>query len=403
MPVLSKHLKKPAAATYARLSPLARGRIIGMREAGAERSVVADTVRKTDGSPADLKAISYTYKRFKEDPEYDGTDSSAGGRPRQLTNDQEKAVHEILLRDVGKVKVTARYIKRCLPDLRECLDKTIQRTFARLGYSHRVRRKKSAVHAKHKPARLKYCDWVLRQDQADLNHWAYTDGTTFYLPRTEEENGDKQRAALGPKCWRRSDGSDALQDQNVGPSSYAKSQGKPVKIWGLFLRGRLEYFLLPEEVVGKRKRKRSANMTGARYNQMVVKFFAKWRRCCDPRFPAGERIPLVKDYERFLRWGCGKSFNNLKAERDAGFETIKQYPKCSPDLNAIEGWWDQLQQRLNLTAPANLEPRAAFVKRLRRTVTWMNNNLQSQGRELCENQKTRARQVKLLKGARCKW
>ena len=228
-------------------------------------------------------------------------------------------------------------------------------------------------------------------------------GPPHQFSRTEAELSDKQRAALGPKCWRLSDGSDALEDKNVGASSYAKAQGKPVKIWGMLLRGRLEYVLLPEELDAKKKKKRSANMTGARYNKVVKTLFKKWRRNCVPRFPKDKKLPLAKDHEKFLRWGMGKSHNNLKAERDAGFETIKLYPKCSPDLNAIEGWWDQLQQRLDLTAPTTLESRAQFVKRLRRTATLMNNNLRDQGRTLCENQKKRAAEVKKLKGARCKW
>ena len=168
---------------------------------------------------------------------------------------------------------------------------------------------------------------------------------------------------------------------------------------------RLEYWVPPEEekLVGKKRKKGSANMTGARYNSMVKRFFATWRRKCYPTFPKNERVPLVKDYESFLRWGWGKEFNNLKAERDAGFETVKRHPKTSPDLNAIEGWWEQLQERLTLTAPTGLETRVAFVKRLRRIVNWMNGNLVSQGRLLCTNQKERARAVKKLKGARCKW
>ena len=88
------------------------------------------------------------------------------------------SVRKILLRDVGKVKVTAKYVQRVLPELRGCLVRTIQRTFGRLGYSYQARRKKAAVDPKHKPARIKYCNWVLQQDRADLDHWAYTDGTT---------------------------------------------------------------------------------------------------------------------------------------------------------------------------------------------------------------------------------
>ena len=132
-------------------------------------------------------------------------------------------------------------------------------------------------------------------------------------------------------------------------------------------------------------------------------FLAKWRRKCYPTFPKAEKVPLVKDFERFLRWDSTKGFDNMKAERDAGFDTVKKHPKLSPDLNAIEGWWRVLQQRLSLTAPVGLESRAAFLVRLRRTVTWLNDNALERGKKLCTNQKERARAVKKLKGARCKW
>ena len=119
----------------------------------------------------------------------------------------------------------------------------------------------------------------------------------------------------------------------------------------------------------------------------------------DNTFPKDEKVPLVKDFEKFLRW----EFDNLKAERDAGFDSVKRHPKVSPDLNAIEGWWRVLQQRLSLTAPVALESRAAFLKRLRRTVAWLNTNARAQGKKLCTDQKARANAVKKLQGARCKW
>jgi hypothetical protein len=46
-------------------------------------------------------------------------------------------------------------------------------------------------------------------------------------------------------------------------------------MWGLLFNGRLEYWVLPEEVDEKGKSK-SANMTGARYNYFVRTFLAKW-------------------------------------------------------------------------------------------------------------------------------
>ena len=70
---------------------------------------------------------------------------------------------------------------------------------------------------------------------------------------------------------------------------------------------------------------------------------------------------------------------------------------------AIEGWWRRLRQRLEETAPVKCEKRAEFLKRLRRTVTWLNVNCRADGRTLCCNQKDRANKVLLLKGAKCEW
>ena len=69
---------------------------------------------------------------------------------------------------------------------------------------------------------------------AKLKRFAYTDGTVFYLARSEAELEDKTRLCLGPYVWRMANGKDGLWDANVGPSLYAKAQGKPVKIWGFF-------------------------------------------------------------------------------------------------------------------------------------------------------------------------
>ena len=339
MKVMKTVLKGCMKSSHARLSPLAKGRIIGMREKGAERGEIAKTVKKKDGASPSLTTVDNVLERFKEDPEWDGREErTAGGRPRDVTDKQMERIRTILLRDVGKHVVSAAYVKRLLVELRRVPDRTIQRCFHRLGYSYLRRRGKQAIGEKYKPARLKYCDWLLKQDQTFLNKFAYVDGTTFFRPRTEEEQRDQQRAALGPRGWRLADGSDSLEDQNVGASSYAKSQGKPIKIWGLFFNGRLEYWVLPEEP-DDNGRKKSVNMTGARYNYFVNTFFAKWRRKCYPNFPKDEKIPIVKDFEKFLRWDSTKEYDNLKAERDAGFYTLKQHPKVSPDLNAIEGWW----------------------------------------------------------------
>ena len=37
----------------------------------------------------------------------------------------------------------------------------------------------------------------------------------------------------GDIVWRMTDGTDALFQDTIGPSSYGKAQGKPVKVWGM--------------------------------------------------------------------------------------------------------------------------------------------------------------------------
>jgi hypothetical protein len=86
--------KKPSAmrSTSARLSPAARNRIIGMSMVGASRPEMCANVRKTDGHPPTVRAVTAVVAHFKEDPEWDGSDSSSGGRPRNITPSEEKQI-----------------------------------------------------------------------------------------------------------------------------------------------------------------------------------------------------------------------------------------------------------------------------------------------------------------------
>ena len=78
--------KKPS---FARLSPLAKGRVIGLREAGTERKDIAERVKKNDGKSPSIVTVDSVLERFKEEPDWDGLeDRDAGGRPRDLTSQQ---------------------------------------------------------------------------------------------------------------------------------------------------------------------------------------------------------------------------------------------------------------------------------------------------------------------------
>ena len=84
---------------------------------------------------------------------------------------------------------------------------------------------------------------------------------------------------------------DGQWSDNVGPSLYAKAQGLPVKIWGFFGNGRLDYYVLP------RDGKKTTNMNGDTYEWLATERFAAWRRAC---FDDDSAVRLVQDHERCL-------------------------------------------------------------------------------------------------------
>jgi len=378
--------------SFARFSAFQRGRIVGQAEAGASRKHIRKTCRKIDGRQAGMRAIDATVAH-RGDPEYDGTNSSAGGRPRELTKQEQDKLKKLIVDEVGLARVTIQYCKKRLTFLRRLSKEGVRLALHRLGLAWRLRRSKSAIPKKHVPARIAYCKWVLKQLQTDLNRWAYIDGTSFYLARTADENEDKQRAALGKSCWRLSNGQDSLEDRNVGPSIYAKGQGQPIKIWGFLCDGRLHYYIVPKDFTDGGKEV-SKHMNGARYNDMAKKHFAIWRKACIGK----RRVFVAKDFEKFLR-----SDDNIAAELKAGCDQIDMYPKCSPDFNAIEGWWRRLKMLLEENMPPERESRDAFLRRLRRAVDHLNKKCRLDGRRLCRNQKIRARECLKLSGSRTKW
>ena len=46
--------------------------------------------------------------------------------------------------------------------------------------------------------------------------------------------------------WRMADGSDGLYEDCIGPSSYTKAQGLPVRVWGMLANGVFSYAVLAE-------------------------------------------------------------------------------------------------------------------------------------------------------------
>ena len=224
----------PGAAmpSFARFTPFTRGKIVGKAEEGVSAKRIRTSVLKQDGQPGSLRAINGVIGKARKDPGWQGENSAAGGRPPALSAADTNRLMQLIHDEVGIAKVTIRYCRKRLPSLKKVSEECVRRTLHRLGLAWRLRRGKAAVAKSHKPARLKYCDWALKQPQRMLDRWAYVDGTSWYLARTAEDHADKQRACLGKHCWRMATGEDGLDDKNVGASAYAKTQGQPIKhIW----------------------------------------------------------------------------------------------------------------------------------------------------------------------------
>ena len=372
------------------MDAFARGGVAALAQRDVPVKEIAKLVRKKDGTRPSVEAVRVAARASHDDPLWRGEDSRAGGRPCELTDKEFKQLVKLVFAERGKAVVTAPYCQKRLPFLRQVCAQTVRNYLHKAGLLWLRRRRKTAVPKEHRASRARFCRWLKRQRRSYLGKFAYTDGTTFYLARGPAEVSHKRRAALGPCVYRMASGKDGLWDDNVGPSLYARSQGLPVKIWGLFANCLLHYYVLPKDG------RRTTNMNGARYNKLVNTKFASWRRQSFPRTAAP--LPLVQDHERCL-WAK----QNVDALRAAGFSVVKQFPKHSPDLNAIEGWWHRLKVRLDATAPSECETRAEFLRRLHRTVQWLNRSARSDGRRLCTNQKQRAADVLKLRGAKSKW
>ena len=163
----------------------ARGKIVGMAEAGARRVDIAKQVLNTDGQPGHLRAVDAILAHARADPACAGTNSSAGGRRRELSPSEETQLQRFLEAEVGVSRVTIPFCRKRLPFLRRLSEESVRLALRRLGLAWRLRRCRTAVLKKHLSSRVAYCRWVLRQPQSELNRWAYIDGTTFYLAGTE--------------------------------------------------------------------------------------------------------------------------------------------------------------------------------------------------------------------------
>ena len=97
------------AKSFSRLSTFARGKIVGKASEGAPARRIRKQVRKKDGKMCSVRAIRSLLKKAREDPSYEGIDSSAGGRPQELSADEQRQLKKLIQDEVGLAKVTVPY------------------------------------------------------------------------------------------------------------------------------------------------------------------------------------------------------------------------------------------------------------------------------------------------------
>ena len=96
----------------------ARGMICGLAEGGFKQEEIVARVKKKDRSHPTLRAVEATLAKARDDPDWRGTDTAAGGRPRELSVDGEKQLVDLVFAERGQAKVTTSYCKRRVPFLR---------------------------------------------------------------------------------------------------------------------------------------------------------------------------------------------------------------------------------------------------------------------------------------------
>ena len=429
MPVQKKGKAKPAAA-FARLTPFVRGGIYYLSQAGmslqeiealSERErerqreregrrggrgregkreggkpnnslqEIADAVTKPDGTHPCKQTVAETIAQAKRrgGDAWDGGMGTDAGRPRVTTKALDKAVAKVVFKYRGSAVVTVKFVRKVLPEARAFSCRTIERRLADAGLAWLRRRRKAIVPSVHFAPRLRWAAWVLRRTSATLSRWAYTDGTVFYLAKCDTQREDKIRASLGPMMWRMADGSDALFEECIGPSAYWKAQGRPVRVWGLLVAGKMFITVLPEGQV----------MNGTVYANVINKRFGGWLRDGLGRRQLRSGVFLLQDHERAL-WRAGPR----EAMRAAGITLLENFPKCSQDLNPMEICWRELRARLDETCPTGPEARQNFVARLRAATAWVNVHRADYLKTIASSQKEWARDVQQAKppGSRTK-
>jgi hypothetical protein len=365
----------------AKLTPFEVGQVVAHMHHDLGATKISRIVVREDKSHFSVTAIEDCMNKILQDPKWRGEREAGSGAERKTTKAQDKELVKYTCANRGAKKVTVHHLRTVFGWLHGLSDSLVEDRLHDADMWWLRRRSKFSVTKKYIRERIAYCRTTLTKQQRTLDLWAFTDGTVFYLDRTEEENEHTQRAALGKFCWRKSDSREAMFQECLGPSSYKKAQGHPVRVWGLLAEGRLHIHVLEAGEV----------LNEDLYTELIDDKFEGWLGGC--RY-------LVQDFERALR--CAGPLHALKALQ---VELVQGYPRSSQDFNAIENVWKLLREELNETLPVGLEDRGDFIIRLNKAVQCMNRKRKAEIEVLSRNQRQRCKDCLETKpcGGRTKW
>ena len=364
-----------------RLTPFEVGQVKAHMEHGLGCTSIMKRVKRADGSTFGETAIVNCMNKLKKTPRWRGEREEGSGAERQTTKAQDRQVVKWVEKTRGKKKVTVSKVKKQFPFLKNFSDWLVEERLHEADLWYLRRRGQSIITKEYLRPRVLYCQGVKRMHRSTLERWAYTDGTVYYLDRTEDEHEHTKRRCLGSHVWRRSYNRDAMHQDCLGPSAYNKAQGLPVRVWGFLACGVVHFHVLDE----------GEAMDTTLYTELVEDKFEGWAGNCEW---------LVCDFE-----GCIRSEPAVRALGKAGLKLVEGYPRCSQDFNAMENVWAILKEKLDETVPVRLETREAFVNRLKSAVSWCNRSRRDQLWSLTLDQKERAEACLSAqpKGGRINW
>ena len=224
--------------SFAKLGPFEVGQIVALDAVGYSHREISEVAVKEDGSAIPFGSVGRALRKRAADSTWTGQREEGSGRLRDTTPAQDKAITKEVLAHCGETKMTAPKVRARL-GLKAKSIRLIQRRLREAELKWLRRRRKSLVPKAELVPRKRWALWAKRQKDALFRRIVYTDGITFYLDQGAAAVESGTRAALGTFVWRYADHKDALSKDCIGPSRYSKSQGSPVRVWGLLVRGRL--------------------------------------------------------------------------------------------------------------------------------------------------------------------